>query len=141
MLECDLDVVAENDAAAYEFPWSRGIFSDCLQADYPSWVAEDAKAVLTGHAVMTLAVGEAHILNVCVHPYYQGLGLGRALLQVLIDHALGEAASQMFLEVRASNAVALGLYDSLGFVRAGLRKGYYPAAQGREDAVVLSRAL
>lgn len=137
MLERDLDVVAQNDAAAYAFPWSRGIFRDCLFAAYPSWVACDQHEVLLGHAVMSLAVGEAHILNLCVHPHYQGLGLGRELLQVMIEHARGEAAAHMFLEVRESNDVALQLYGTMGFEAVGRRKDYYPAQQGREDAVVL----
>ncbi|MGJ8669089.1 MAG: ribosomal protein S18-alanine N-acetyltransferase [Oceanococcus sp.] len=138
MRPADLDVVAENEASAYPHPWSQGIFEDCLQFSYPSWVAENQRGEVVGHAIMTLAVGEAHILNICAHPYFQGMGLGRCLLDNLIDHALGEAAQRMFLEVRTSNAAALALYRSAGFSDVGLRKGYYPDDEGREDAVVLS---
>ncbi len=133
----DLDAVAYNDMAAYAFAWSRGIFEDCLQFGCPSWVAELDDETLAGHAVMSLAVGEAHILNLCTHPHYQRQGLGGALLDQMIDHALGEAANCMFLEVRRSNQPALALYACRGFQQAGLRKGYYPADQGREDAIVL----
>jgi ribosomal-protein-alanine N-acetyltransferase len=133
----DLEEVQFNELAAYEFPWTDGIFQDCLDIGYPSWVAENARKELLGHAVMSMAVGEAHILNLCSHPHFQGMGLGRALLQTVIDHAEGESAICMFLEVRASNDAAIGLYASRGFSEVGLRKAYYPAAQGREDAVVL----
>mgnify|MGYP000530690885 CR=1 FL=1 len=133
----DLDAVVLTEQAAYEFPWSRGIFEDCLQVGYPAWVAERRPGEVVGHAVMSLAVGEAHVLNICSHPHYHGMGLGRALMNTLIDHAWGESAIRMFLEVRASNQAAIGLYRTLGFKAVGERRGYYPAAQGREDAVVL----
>ncbi|ORE88366.1 acetyltransferase [Oceanococcus atlanticus] len=137
----DLDAVTFNEQAAYPFPWSRGIFEDCLQFGYPSWVAESENGDIAGHAVMTLAVGEGHILNVCAHPHFQGMGLGRCLLNTLVDHAEGEAAQRMFLEVRASNHAAIQLYRSAGFEEVGVRRGYYPDDDGREDAVVLCREL
>lgn len=137
----DLDAVTFNENAAYPFPWSRGIFEDCLQFGYPSWVAESENGDIAGHAVMTLAVGEGHILNVCAHPHFQGMGLGRCLLNTLVDHAEGEAAQRMFLEARASNHAAIQLYRSAGFEEVGVRRGYYPDDEGREDAVVLCREL
>ncbi len=137
----DLDAVTFNEQAAYPVPWSRGIFEDCLQFGYPSWVAESENGDIAGHAVMTLAVGEGHILNVCAHPHFQGMGLGRCLLNTLVDHAEGEAAQRMFLEVRASNHAAIQLYRSAGFEEVGVRRGYYPDDDGREDAVVLCREL
>lgn len=139
MRRADLDVVADNDIAAYPHPWSRGIFEDCLQFGYPSWVAENARGEVVGHALLTLAVGEGHILNLCVHPHFQGMGLGRRLLDTLVDYAEGEAAHCLFLEVRASNQAARNLYRAAHFTEVGLRKGYYPADDGREDAVVLRR--
>ena len=141
MRESDLETVADNEVAAYPHPWSYGIFEDCLQFCYPSWVAENPRKEVVGHAIMTLAVGEAHILNVCAHPHYQGMGLGRRLLDTLIDHAVGEAARRMFLEVRVSNQAARALYRSAGFTEVGVRKAYYPDGPGREDAVVLSLNL
>ncbi len=137
----DLDAVTFNECAAYPFPWTCGIFEDCLQFGYPSWVAEAENGDIAGHAVMSLAVGEAHILNVCAHPHFQGMGLGRCLLNTLVDHAEGEAAQRMFLEVRASNHAAIQLYRSAGFEEVGVRRGYYPDDDGREDAVVLCREL
>lgn len=137
MLTEDLDAVMQTENAAYEFPWSRGIFEDCLQVGYPAWVAERANGDMAGHAVMSLAVGEAHVLNLCSHPHYHGMGLGRTLMVTLIDYAYGESANRMFLEVRASNQPAIALYQTLGFNDVGRRTGYYPASRGREDAVVL----
>lgn len=133
----DLDEVEFNERAAYEFPWSRGIFADCLDIGYPSWVVENARGELLGHAVLSLSVGEAHILNVSVHPHFQGMGLGRELLREMMEHAEGESAIRMFLEVRASNLAAKRLYEAHGFSVVGQRKAYYPAQQGREDALVL----
>ena len=141
MCQDDLLAVELTEQAAYEFPWDIGIFEDCLQFSNPSWVAETQQGEVVGHAVMNLAVGEAHILNVCVHPHYQGMGLGRILLKTLVEHADGEAVKSMFLEVRASNAAALALYQSAGFSQVGLRRGYYPGDDAREDAVVLSLEL
>ncbi len=133
----DLPQVLDNEDAAYEFPWSSGIFEDCLKMGYPAWVAEDAAGQIMGHAVLTMAVGEAHVLNLGVHPQHQRQGVGRALLRTLLEHARQESAIRMFLEVRASNAAARALYQAHGFEEVGLRKGYYPLASGREDAVVL----
>ena len=94
-----------------------------------------------GHGIMSVAVGESHLLNVCIHPDYQGLGFGRILVEHLIERArLGEA-STMFLEVRPSNVVARELYSKLGFNEVGLRENYYPSHVGREDALVLAKEL
>lgn len=105
--------------------------------DYPGWVAELSDGTLVGHGVLTLAVGEAHILNLCVDPGQQGKGIGRALLATMLAHVREENAIRMFLEVRASNRAAIRLYKSQGFAAVGHRKGYYPSSDGREDAVVL----
>lgn len=137
MIPEDVAAVARIEAAAYPYPWSAGIFSDCLRVGYHAWVAENAQGRVVGHALMATAVGEAHVLNVCVHPDHQGAGLGRAFMQCLIELARAEGVVNMFLEVRPSNEAALRLYRSLGFRRAGLRPNYYPAADGREDAMVL----
>ncbi len=135
--KADLPQVLDNEDAAYEFPWSPGIFDDCLNMGYPAWVAEDAAGQILGHGVLSMAVGEAHVLNLGVHPQYHRQGVGRALLQAMLEHARSESAIRMFLEVRVSNAAARALYRAHGFEEVGLRKGYYPLASGREDAVVL----
>ncbi|MGE0385046.1 MAG: ribosomal protein S18-alanine N-acetyltransferase [Gammaproteobacteria bacterium] len=136
----DLAEVAVIERQAYEFPWSEGIFGDCLRVGYCCWVAELGKRV-SGYGIMSVAVGEAHVLNLCVRPSAQGCGLGRALLAHMMQVARDHHATVVFLEVRPSNRVAINLYESTGFSRVGTRRGYYPAREGREDAFILSRDL
>lgn len=140
MVETDLDRVCAVDRAAHAHPWTEGIFRDCLRAGYQCWVGEVA-GVSVAHAVMTLAVEECSILNLCVHPDWQGQGLGRAMLRRLIAYACEQRADTIFLEVRVSNSRARRLYAAEGFCEVGTRRGYYPAGKGREDAVVLARGL
>ncbi len=140
MQEADLGGVAQVERQAYEFPWSEGIFGDCLRVGYNCWVVEHAGR-LAGHAIMSVAVGESHLLNLCVRPDDHGCGLGRRLLQHMLGVAGDHHATIMFLEVRPSNRVAIRLYESAGFASVGTRRGYYPARHGREDAIILSRTL
>ncbi|TVQ46715.1 MAG: ribosomal-protein-alanine N-acetyltransferase [Gammaproteobacteria bacterium] len=136
MMARDLPRIAEIERSAYGYPWSPGIFRDCLLAGYTCLVIEDDGRVVA-YSIMSVAAGEAHVLNVCVHPDARGRGLGRRLMCALIERALDAAARRMFLEVRPSNAVARRLYASLGFAEVGVRPRYYQAEAGREDAVVL----
>jgi len=141
MLEADVAAVLTVEQAAYEFPWTEGIFSDCMRIGYSCW-ALTTEHGLSGHAVMSLmAPGECHVLNVCVRPDLQGEGLGRHLMNHLIDTARGYGVTLMLLEVRPTNLAALELYRSLGFNEVGLRKDYYPARGGREDGMVLALEL
>jgi ribosomal-protein-alanine N-acetyltransferase len=140
MDEDDLAAVLAVERAGYPYPWTEGIFRDCLRAGYCCWVLEQ-DGTMVGHGVLSVAVGEAHVLNVCVHPDLQGLGLGRRILERLLHLAREHEADTAFLEVRASNIVAQRLYESAGFNEIGLRRGYYPANSGREDAVVYAKAL
>ena len=137
MSKDDLDRVLMVESAAYRFPWTRGIFEDCLAMGYPSWVAQRIDGGLVGHAVVSMAVGEAHVLNLCVDPAWQRRGIGGQLLDALLEHVRHQNAIRIFLEVRASNRAAVRLYALRGFAEVGIRKAYYPAADGREDAVVL----
>lgn len=140
MTEGDVETVCAADRAAYEHPWTEGIFRDCLRVGYSCWVGE-LEGEIVAHAAMAVAVGECHILNLCIHPDWQGRGLGRRLLRHLMTFARTRRADSAFLEVRASNSRARALYASEGFCEIGQRPGYYPATKGREDAVVLARAL
>jgi len=140
MRSTDLEEVMRNELAAYEFPWTMGIFRDCLLAGHGCWVLErDGK--LIGHGVLSVGAGEAHILNVCIAPRHQGRGHGRHLIQRLLDAARWHRVERVFLEVRPSNPAAMHLYESIGFNEIGRRPGYYPAAKGREDAVVMAMEL
>ena len=138
LLPENLAAVLAIERRAYAFPWTEAIFLDCLKAGYCGWTVRDEEDVLLGYALMSMAVGEAHVLNVCVDPAYHRRGLGRLLMRHLLDVASRNGMTTMLLEVRKSNVVALRLYRSLGFVRIGLRRGYYPAEGGREDAYVLA---
>ena len=133
-----LDEVMAIERRGYPFPWTRGIFEDCLRVGYSCWLATDTVGRGLGYGVMTMAVGEAHLLNLCVDPSRQRQGLAGHLLDHLVDIARHADTEQLFLEVRGSNLAALALYAAYGFVQVGVRPGYYPAEQGREDARVLS---
>ncbi len=136
----DVEAVFAIEAEAYEFPWSRGIFLDCLRVGYCCWIGALGREVV-GYGVMSVAVGESHILNLCVRPDLQRQGLGRTLLERLLGIARGHHADTAFLEVRPSNGAAIRLYLAMGFNQVGVRRAYYPARGGREDALILARSL
>ncbi|PYG04362.1 MULTISPECIES: ribosomal protein S18-alanine N-acetyltransferase [unclassified Thioalkalivibrio] len=135
----DIDRVMVIERQAYDYPWTARIFQDCLKVGYDGWVLSvDGRQV--GHAILTVAAGEAHLLNLTVDPRWQGYGLGRFMLRRLLGYACGERAEALFLEVRPSNAAAVQLYRSEGFEHIGTRPRYYPLPSGREDAWVLRRS-
>ena len=136
----DIEAVAALEAAAYEFPWTLGIFRDCLRAGYECWVLAQAEQVI-GYAVLSVAASEAHLLNVCVGVDHRGGGHGTRLVRRMIDLARWHHADRMFLEVRPSNEQAIRLYDQIGFNEIGRRPNYYPSRRGREDAIVMAIEL
>lgn len=138
--ESDLDRVMDIEQACYPFPWTRGIFADCLRVGYACFGLE-LEHGLAGYSVHHWGGGEAHLLNLCVAPASRGRGLGRLLLDHAIDHARLLDCHVMFLEVRPSNEVAEQLYRRRGFEKVGLRPAYYPSHGGREDATVMRLAL
>jgi [ribosomal protein S18]-alanine N-acetyltransferase len=140
MREEDVEFVMAIEEQAYEYPWTKTIFKDCLQVGYCCWVLE-RDDTLIGYGVMSVAVGESHLLNLCVHPDYQSLGLGKRLLNHLLDLAVERNANMTFLEVRPSNFSAIKLYLDHGFDEIGIRRNYYPAKMGREDALILARTI
>ncbi|MGZ5586865.1 MAG: ribosomal protein S18-alanine N-acetyltransferase [Methylobacter sp.] len=139
MRSSDLPQVMAIERASYQFPWAEDIFRDCFRANYNCWVCEEQDTVL-GYSILSMAVGEAHVLNICVAPAEQGQGIGRKMLENLINQARGRAET-MFLEVRPSNTVAIALYEDMGFNEIGIRKGYYQAENGREDAIMLAKQI
>ena len=140
MLDQDLVDIMAIETEAYRFPWTLGIFRDCLRVGYFAQVLEQDEVIL-GYAVMSEAVNEAHILNICVRPDMQGQGLGQVLIEHLISAAKRMGAEVILLEVRPSNRAAVKLYQRLGFCEVGTRKAYYPDDNGREDAIILARQL
>ena len=136
----DLDLVVQNEIAAYEHPWSKRIFIDCLRAGYQCWVLANKQRIVA-HGVMSVAIGECHLLTLCVHPEYQRRGYGRKIFKLLLERACKLDAVECFLEVRSSNQSAINLYRDMGFVQIGERESYYPGKNGREDALIMSRSL
>jgi len=136
----DLDRVAAIEASAYEFPWSRAIFHDCLRAGYECCVLV-ADAAIIGYGVLSSGANESHVLNVCVAPAEHGKGHGRRIVGRLLDFARWHRSERVFLEVRPSNPHAIALYESIGFNEFGRRPNYYPAKKGREDALVMAMEL
>lgn len=136
----DVDAVWDIERRAYAFPWSRGIFVDCLRVPYLCELMEE-RGHAVGYAIMSLAADEAHLLNLCLDRPAQGRGLGTLLLEHMLSRAARAGARVLFLEVRPSNLEALRLYRRSGFRHIGRRRGYYRAAEGREDALVLARSL
>lgn len=140
MCQEDVDQVILIERAAYPYPWTRGNFVDCLVSGYSCWVVE-IENELVGYSIMMAGAGEGHLLNCCISPAWQGRGLGRLAMQRLIAGLPGYGVECLFLEVRPSNGKAIALYESLGFETVGLRRHYYPADQGREDALVMRLCL
>jgi [ribosomal protein S18]-alanine N-acetyltransferase len=140
MSEADLPRIHRIELASYEYPWSLGNFSDSLQAGYSMWVRE-AEGEVIGYYVMMAAAGEAHLLNLTIAPIWRRHGLGRDLLDHCLARACDHKAESLFLEVRTSNTAAIALYHSSGFVDLAVRQGYYPARDGREDALIMKKVL
>ena len=136
----DLSEVMEVELAAYEFPWTLSIFRNCLRMAYHCYVYQGPGGLI-GHGIMSTTAGECHLLNICVHPEYQRRGLGTRMVNFLLDIARGEDARVALLEVRVTNTGAYRLYSRMGFDEVGVRREYYPARQGREDAIILAKEL
>jgi len=136
----DLDMLLRIERASYPYPWTLVNFRDCLDSGYSCWAGE-VEGALAGYWIMMRVVGEGHILNCCVAPSWQRRGFGRTLMEHLIDIARRHATETLYLEVRPSNTRAVNLYERLGFDGIALRRNYYPADQGREDALVMRMTL
>ncbi len=128
------------EVAAYDFPWTKGIFADCIRVGYDCWIIENQRCVI-GHGILSAGAGEAHILNLTVDHGYRGQGIGRQMLLHLITRARLLRAEAVLLEVRPSNQAAIQLYESSGFNEIGSRKAYYPAPNGKEDALIFALQL
>lgn len=140
MRETDLRAVLEIEESIYEFPWTLGNFRDSLRAGYACWVIREGRRVI-GYAVLMLAAGEAHLLNLSVAARSQRRGQGRKLLHDIVQLAREHKVKILFLEVRPTNDAGRRLYSGYGFRQIGVRRGYYPARKGREDALVLALDL
>ncbi|MDP1659787.1 MAG: ribosomal protein S18-alanine N-acetyltransferase [Methylotenera sp.] len=136
----DLDAVMAIEPHIYPYPWTRGNFSDSLSSGYSAWVLVRNEQIIA-YSLMMLVLDEAHLLNLSVAKDYQKQGLGRLLLEYMVEIAKSNQMANMFLEVRPSNISAIALYENMGFNEMAIRRAYYPAADGREDAVLMGLAL
>jgi ribosomal-protein-alanine N-acetyltransferase len=140
MMASDIPGVGAVERASYQFPWSEGIFRDCLRVGYLCRVAEQDGEVVA-YGIVAMGAGEAHVLNLCVAERVRGRGIGRRMLMLLIERSVQAGVQDVFLEVRPSNLHAIALYQSFGFIEVGRRRDYYQAVGGREDALVLKLSL
>lgn len=140
MRESDLDEVIAVERSVYSHPWTRGNFADALASGNLGWLVRD-DGRLVGYCVVMMAPDDAHLLNISVAAHAQRRGIGRGLLGWM--HALARAHNvpSVLLEVRVSNERALRIYERAGYIRIGLRRNYYPAVTGREDAIVMRKHL
>jgi ribosomal-protein-alanine N-acetyltransferase len=140
MTEADLDAVLRIEREVHGHPWTLGNFSDALRSEYRCKVFELHKSMV-GYAVMMLAVDEAELLDIAIDVTQQRKGIGHKLLESMLSLARRENMRRMVLEVRASNQAAIALYRASGFEQIGLRRDYYPAVNGREDALLMGKVL
>lgn len=140
MCEHDLERVLHIERDAYQFPWSEKIFLDCVNSNYQCTLVLMYNRIV-GYFIVSKVLDEAHLLNICIEKTWQHQGLGRAVLENLFAELSEQKIARVFLEVRPSNLVALSLYHQLGFEAIGIRKAYYPAEGGSEDAIAMLLSL
>ena len=140
MTPARLDEVLAIEHSAYDHPWTRGNFADSLRSGYQGQLLCAGDTIL-GYFIAMKGVDEVHLLNITVAPAHQGQGWGRVMLDALALWSRGQGAQWLWLEVRTSNRRAQEVYLRYGYRRVGERKNYYPARDGREDAIVMSYKL
>lgn len=140
MLISDIDSIMSIETTIYSHPWTKGIFADCIKIGYLCFIAERDQQIY-GYGAMSTGAGECHILNISVPKHLQGKGIGKQLLQHMLFQAKQQKVEMALLEVRESNQQAINLYENQGFNEIGVRKGYYPAAKGKEDAIMFAKQL
>jgi ribosomal-protein-alanine N-acetyltransferase len=141
MTKADLPVVTKIEADCQTHPWTLLQFLDGFNAGHQGWVVcrqYEEREMIVGFAIVTSVLEERTLLNICVRPAFQKQGVGRTLLEFLLQQAKVENIEKIYLEVRASNSPAKSLYESFGFEKIAERKDYYPAIIGREDGYVYS---
>ena len=136
----DISAVIQLENEVYQFPWTDRIFKDCIRVGYDCWLAHLGNTIVA-HAVISIAAGESHILNLSVTRDHQGKGIGKQFIQFLLNIARNKRAQIMMLEVRPSNIRAINCYSSAGFNEIGCRKDYYPAPNGKEDALLFAKHI
>lgn len=136
----DINDVLKIEHTMYAYPWTAGIFKDCLRVGYCCWLLME-EGEIAAYSVLSAAAGESHLLNICVRKTSQRRGYGRQLVEHMLKLAKRHNANVCLLEVRPSNTAAIDLYEKMDFVEVGVRPAYYPANNGYEDALILAREL
>jgi ribosomal-protein-alanine N-acetyltransferase len=140
MTQEDIEQVMIVELEVYEFPWTESIFGDCIRVGYQCWLGLQDQLIV-GHAVISVITDESHMLNLSIAGKHQGKGFGRQFVDFLVQQASIHNAETMLLEVRPSNVAAINCYNAAGFNEIGSRKNYYPAPEGREDALLFARQI
>jgi len=134
----DLDLMKINEEIAYNIPWSKELLNDCLtKEEYYICLVMLYEDKIIGHMIFQQILDEIHLHNVCVVPEFQQQGFGHIWIDYLYDYANKQKVRDIILEVRVSNLKAIKLYAVRGFREIGLRRNYYQAAVGKEDALVM----
>ena len=136
----DVAYVLTVENEVYPYPWTQQILQDCIRVGYDCWLALENDSVVA-HAVVSVAAGESHLLNLSVSKKHQGKGIGKSFIDFLIDIVRSKQATVMLLEVRPSNIHAIRCYDAAGFNEIGCRKDYYPTDSGKEDALLFAKEI
>ncbi|WP_440055275.1 ribosomal protein S18-alanine N-acetyltransferase [Pseudoalteromonas sp. T1lg65] len=138
--EFTVEQIMAIETACHAFPWTENTMRSCLHGRYFNCAAT-VENELVGFYIAEVAGPDHTLMDICVHPQWQGKGIAKQLLNELIARSEEMQAENIFLEVRASNRVAIALYEAAGFVEMGIRKNYYPTAQGNEDAILMALPL
>ncbi len=155
MQNADLDSVLEIETVSHLHPWTKGNFSDSLNAGHWAYCIRPQidqvikgsyldPEILWAYCILFPAVDELHLLNITVSPKLRKLGLGKRIMTAIEGVSAQQGIPRIILEVRPSNLAALGLYKSLGYEQIGIRKNYYPhnpQTGSREDAIVMAKSI
>ncbi|MGE5449852.1 MAG: ribosomal protein S18-alanine N-acetyltransferase [Methanomassiliicoccales archaeon] len=139
MQESDLDQVMLIEQVAFPTPWSKQSYEGELINQFATYYVIDIEGEIAGYGGIWCVFEEAHITNVAVAPAHRRQGLGRVLMEALLERARIKEASRVYLEVRPSNLAAINLYRGFGFLPGGVRRGYY--TDNQEDALLLIKTL
>lgn len=140
MTSDDINNIMKLEITLHPYPWTKGIFNDCIKAGYLCFIGEIDDEIIA-YSALSYGAGESHILNISVAKPHQGKGFGRQLIQFMMQQAKDKQADMVLLEVRGSNKNAIALYESQGFNEIGIRKSYYKTPNGKEDALMLAKQL
>ena len=130
----DIEAVLSIECRAFSIPWTRRAFEEALRSEHCAVVARKG-GLTVGYAIAWVGHGQMHIVNLAVEEHFKRQGIAAALLRHLLDAARGMSVARAVLEVRVSNVAAIALYESQGFQKVALDRGYY--LHPPEDAVIM----